>query len=844
MEASREAATLRIYLLGRFAVDYKGVPIAPTEWKRRRPVDLLTHLALAPGHVLHREELIDRLWPDKDLDAGANNLYRTLHDLRRVTHEDVVRVERGAVRLHDSTWVDVGAFEEAVSSGSLERLQEAVELYQGDLLPDDPYSDHVQPRRVALRQRMIDAVLQLCRNGDVPSDKRIGFLRGMLEMDPTLEEGHRLLMTALAEAGRPKDAVAQFKLCVEALHKHLEATPSSSTQELLQRIKAGAVQPGSSEPVREDNWSHVAKRLLGTDRPRPIRGRASARQTLTRFAEGERGSFMLLGDAGAGKTRLAVECARMCAQHGAVILSGLGCEIEGAAPYTPFVDAWSDVLRVRPGASNPFLAFQPSAGGSPQDDRLRLFRAVEQSLVQIAGSGKACILIEDLHQADESSLNLFHHLVRASRHLPLQMIGTLREEEVRVGNPLHLLLASLNREHHAFRLVLERLDRAATAELLGDLWGETPTDESVDAVYGLAEGNPFYTEEVASVLREGGAFAPTSNLTHTLRARIGRVGPDGERLLLAASVQGVRFDFEVARLAGGLEPEVALDALDAALSARVVEENEHHYRFRHALMRQALCESLTRARSVYIHRATAAAFERQCAQVPCEPEVLSFHHQLAGNLEEALPYTLRAIENAKARVGFGEAVAQSERALELMRALGRGPDETMFEVTAAMGGMRVALGDLDAAVADLDRASNLRGPKWKPTGAQICTAKRLAALALIEGGALDEAEARLDTALEALGEDPDSRELCNVYYLYSQLRWHQSRHDQAFQLAEQCLEVAERAGDADAIAKGYEMLALACHSLGEWKKGRNYEEQRREVADGTLDVASAFDVHL
>jgi tetratricopeptide (TPR) repeat protein len=127
---------------------------------------------------------------------------------------------------------------------------------------------------------------------------------------------------------------------------------------------------------------------------------------------------------------------------------------------------------------------------------------------------------------------------------------------------------------------------------------------------------------------------------------------------------------------------------------------------------------------------------------------------------------------------------------------------------------------------------------------QRCSALRLAGLASIEAGNLEVAEVHLDGALAALGDEDAPSERCNLYYLYSQLRWHQERFSEAFELAERCLAVAEQTGNVEAIAKGYEMLALACHSLGEWKKGRDFEEQRKEVADGTLDVASAFDVHL
>src|SRR6478609_3221742 len=112
----------RIYLLGRFGVEVKGRAVPASSWRKRRPIEVLAALALAPGHVLHREELIDRLWPEKDLDAGANNLHRALHDLRKVTGTDLATLDRGVARLAENTWVDVAAFEHAATSTTRDGL--------------------------------------------------------------------------------------------------------------------------------------------------------------------------------------------------------------------------------------------------------------------------------------------------------------------------------------------------------------------------------------------------------------------------------------------------------------------------------------------------------------------------------------------------------------------------------------------------------------------------------------------------------------------------------------------------------------------------------------------------
>jgi tetratricopeptide (TPR) repeat protein len=204
---------------------------------------------------------------------------------------------------------------------------------------------------------------------------------------------------------------------------------------------------------------------------------------------------------------------------------------------------------------------------------------------------------------------------------------------------------------------------------------------------------------------------------------------------------------------------------------------------------------------------------------------------------------LRAAARARERLGFAEAVAFLERALALCDGGDAPAGARELDILLAIGGMRVALGELDTAVRDLDRAAALAAPGWRPSPSERARALRLAALALIEAGDLDAAEKRLDDALREVREEGGA-ELASVLYHFSQLRWHQSRHRDAYALAERCLAVAEASNDAPAIARGYEMLALACHSLGEWQEGMEHEEKRQALASGALDVASAFDVHL
>ena len=848
---SSAATEPRIFLLGRFAVEVGGKLIPSSAWKKRRPVEVLATLALAPGRMLHREELIDRVWPDKDLEAGANNLHRALHDLRKITDADLTTFDRGVARLREDVWIDVDAFEQACASSTKESLARGVDLYQGALLPDDPYSDALAARREGLRQRFIDAGLRLATLHHEAKDGTacIAILRRMLALDPALEPAHQLLMRALAESGRKGDALRQFAECTTSLRERLDIAPSKATLELRVAIEqdqiatqklsvesgtlASGKQPSEPPPV-----AARAPLVLG-DPSRPMHGRASEIETARRFVAEGSGVLLIVGEAGLGKTRLAAECVKSAIEAGAIALVGLGLDQDSGVPYAPFADAWARHRRTTAVVSadtDPFMSFAPS-GGSAQEDRLRLFQSVERSVQALGEYGPVLLVIEDLHQADPSSLHLFHHLARATRTMRLMLVGTLREEEVHVGRALHTLLGSVGRERLATRIVLGRIDIDGTARIVAEQLGmQDPA--VVAAVHALAEGNPFHTEEVVQAMREEGTTRPTlpTSLQDTVRHRVRRLGRDAERLFSAAAIVGLRFPFEIARRAAGLETEPALDALEQGVDARIIEENANEYRFRHALTRQALLDGLTHARRVYLHRMIAEALE---AENDALPEVLAFHHEGAGQLDRALPRLIAAGERAQQRLGFTEAIAFFERAIALMDALGRAPDEERFSVLRNMGGMRIALSDLDGAVRDLDAAALLA-----TTATRRALVRRVAALALIQGGNLGEAGKRLEDAVAALGGSKDDPELPAVLYLFAQLRWHEEKFADARELAQRSLAEAEARGDRRAMAKGHEMVALACHSLGAWQKGHFHEQERQKLTDGALDVDQAFDVHL
>jgi DNA-binding SARP family transcriptional activator len=141
-------AELRIWLLGGFSAAVDGTPVAEESWRRAKAKALVKLLALARGKRLHREQLMDVLWPDLVPEAAAAILRKAVFFARRALAPEHLRLRDEMLRLGaPHLWIDVDAFEVAAEAGD---LRVAVELYAGDLLPEDRFEPWTEERREQL----------------------------------------------------------------------------------------------------------------------------------------------------------------------------------------------------------------------------------------------------------------------------------------------------------------------------------------------------------------------------------------------------------------------------------------------------------------------------------------------------------------------------------------------------------------------------------------------------------------------------------------------------------------------------------------------------------------------
>lgn len=237
------AHDIRISVLGGFDVRLDGRPVPDETWRRNRARALVKLLALAPSRRLHREQLMDALWPSLDAEAAAGNLRKAIHFARQALGAEHVRLYGELIALEAiALWIDVHAFEVAAQAG---QRSQALALYRGDLLPEDRFEPWTEDPRERLRMRfhnlLLDEAASLERRGDL--DAAADVLDRLAASDPLHEEAHLALMRVLALAGARHLALARYSQLEVRLRDELAVETGSAVRLLRDEIAAGTFPP-------------------------------------------------------------------------------------------------------------------------------------------------------------------------------------------------------------------------------------------------------------------------------------------------------------------------------------------------------------------------------------------------------------------------------------------------------------------------------------------------------------------------------------------------------------------------------------------------------------------------
>jgi DNA-binding SARP family transcriptional activator len=638
---------LRVRLLGGFGVERSDPTGLVYDWRRRSAKTMTKILAAHPKHSLHREQILDILWPGADTESALNSLGKALYAARHALEPQLPRRQNSTfLRLEDAMLVldtehvtiDADRFEQlaqdALRRQEISALESTLAVYRGELLPEDRYEDWCAQRRNYLAELHFRVLLALAdeleRRGAF--NESADRLREVLQKDRTREEVHRHLMRLYAEMGTSDQAVRQFHRCETALRQELDLAPQHETVLLYHDILASRVPPRTTAPIAVHERADPPRAPLAEPtQGKPFVGREPVLrqlcQQLTRRDDRRAGMILVSGEAGVGKTRLLEELAAEASRRGALVLWGgggahahqfawgpLAVALEGYAASRP--EAERDELAVR---YPPLAGFVPSLGiksqfplaAGPSDHQHDLIPAIVRLLTDLAREQPVLLVLGDLHDADPFSLDVLRYLAQLAVKRPWLMVGAAREEEMGAATELGQMIEATIRERLCLKIDLGCLSRADCDHLVRAMFaGQDVGDELAGQIYHWSRGNPWFVEELVQEIREDalgwGGREELARVPARIRAlttmRLARMDETLRRVLaLAAAIHAAEFSLsKLLTGAAALEPPVSdgalFDVLDRALQAGLLEERMRGYAFRYPLIRAALYEGLSRHR--------------------------------------------------------------------------------------------------------------------------------------------------------------------------------------------------------------------------------------------------------
>ena len=572
---------------------------------------------------------------------------------------------------------------------------------------------------------------------------------------------------------------------------------------------------------------------------------ARLRSAFVRTVAGEPQTVLIGGEAGIGKSRLVEE---FTARLDATVAVGTCIELGSGdgVPFGPFAAALRSLdgrgLIDRDGWEGRELArILPELGEAPprrqEDDyaRIRLFEAVQAALLKACGNRPLVLVVEDLHWADRASRELFGYLARVSRGGSVLMIGTYRADELHRGHPLRPFVAELDRVRGVERLELGRFDRAQTALQLRGILGREPEPTVVDEVYCRAEGNAFFTEEVAcGVATEGAGPELSWSLRDLLMARVERLPELTQRLLrlLASAVQPVHPPL-IAAVAGLTEDELT-EALRPAFTANVLVAGEREtYRFRHALMREVVHGELLPGEHTRIYLRLAEVLDDTPTLVSADSlDVELAHYWYRAHVpDKALTAALFAAESACTRYAFADELAMFERALELWDQVPHEadtqPDDIYLMYRASLAAARAGASDRGLAFAEAGLAAI--DERARPSlAAHLLDQRSKHRRTLGRGSGIDD----LLRAIELLREDQYAfKRGYMLSSLASTLSLH-GRVSEALVAVDEAIELCARNGDPCDLLSARGIRGIILVNAGRIEEG--LAQQRAARADAQL----------
>lgn len=491
-------------------------------------------------------------------------------------------------------------------------------------------------------------------------------------------------------------------------------------------------------------------------------------------------------------------------------------------------------LEASTGSKRQGVLFDPSPTG-----QLRLLEQYTNFLLQLTREQPLLLILDDLHWVDSASTSLLFHLGRRIESAPILIVGAYRPDEVAIGrddgrHPLEKVLAEFKRYYGDIEIDLAQTTAREGQELVNALLGAMPnrlSDGFRQTLYTHTEGHPLFTVELVQAMQERGDLirdeqgqwieGPTLNwqtlparVEGVIEERIHRLPEELRQFLTIASVEGLEFTVQVVARAERLSERQVLQTMSRDLEKRhrlVQEQGEvqvgrqylSRYRFVHILFQYYLYSELGAGERRLLHGEIAHLLEELYQDRLDEIAVqLARHYEEAGEVEKAIEYLLKAGNHAVQLSAYHEAISFYNRALQLLREIPETPERARTEL-----GLQIAL--------------------YTP-------------LAVTKGYGTPAIAAAFTRARELCQQLGETASLFQVIYGLCGFNLTHTDHETAFELANQCLDLAERTQESGMLLEAYRMLNASNYLLGNLISARDYAERGLTLYDPKQHLQNVF----
>jgi DNA-binding SARP family transcriptional activator len=810
----------RLLLLG--TVRARG-DAGEVELRGTQPALLLTKLVTAHGRRVGRAELADAIWPrgpGEHWEGALRGLVGKVRAFLRDASGDGLRITTSGQGYRfeaDDGWdVDLWLAEALTSAGADALAQGRTEeaaidaegaaaLLRSPLLPavDAPW---LPPWRTRLDRCRGSALrtASCARSALGAHAEAVAHAEAAVVLDPVDEASHRVLIEVRRAAGDSAGALRAYGECRRVLQEELGVAPQPETEALYLELLAGDGDDGSS--------AGSGLGALGVFVPsafdRPFVGRADELAAIASAwdrvcAASAPEIVVLVGESGAGKTRLALEAGAFV---GAPARRYGRCSAERVVPFEPFAEAFAIDVGADAGAS---------AGGADEPHRAGARDEVlgaAARLIREAMPGPTVLVIDDAQWADAGTIALLRRVVRGPIDRPLLVLMTVRDGEPDPGIGVALdELDELDDEVRSSTVRVDGLCIDEVRELLADA-GVPDPDAAAAPVRDRTGGNAFYVTQMLDLATEGNgqfdAQRVPATVTELVRLRLAGLDPQSGDALALAAVLGTEVPRDVLSATLGRAGSNAADGVGVPELVRrgfLVEHTDGGFGFAHAIVRDAVYEQMTPLRRRRLHLRVADALEVIADRTAAAALA---HHLLAADDPERAARTLDvsivAIDEALASYAFEHAEGLAERALAL--ADRRLPDDPRVALLSLhLGSARRRAGDFDGARRALDRARKLSDDDpalhAEATLELVARGWRGAMVELDDGARADllcEAAQRMRAC--ATDTDRDAPLLVSLLVHEASARAASGDRARSLDVAGRAIEIAQRHGDRSVLA--------------------------------------------